>query len=105
MAVAQPSDIALKDPPCLRLIDCRVRYRRLHFFVYFRSWDLWGAFPPNLAGLQLVKEYMAKRIGVEDGTMNAWSKGLHLYDFQWDIAKQLMKPRVSKRVFTDYKDS
>lgn len=86
MSISKPSDIDLKDPPCLRLIDCRIRYGALHFFVYFRSWDLWAGFPSNLAGLQLVKEYMANQIGVKDGTMNAWSKGLHLYDYQFEIA-------------------
>jgi len=31
----------------------------LHFVLYFRSWDLWGGFPAKLAGIQLLKEYMA----------------------------------------------
>ena len=82
-----PSDIRLDDPPCLRLIDTRVRYGKLHFILYFRSWDLWGGFPSNLGGLQLVKEYMAQEIGVEDGEIIAVSKGLHLYDYSWDLAK------------------
>ena len=98
--VAQPADITLSDPPCLRLIDCRIRYGRLHFFVYFRSWDLWGAFPPNLAALQLVKEYMAAQIGVEDGVFNAWSKGLHLYDYQWKLAQELVTPRGRVRAYS-----
>ena len=58
----------------------------LHMFVYFRSWDLWGGFPANLAGLQMVKEYVANEIGAEDGTMICASKGLHLYDFCIDVA-------------------
>ncbi len=86
--IAMPSDIKLPDPPCLRVIDCRVQDNKLHFVVYFRSWDLWGGFPPNLAGLQLLKEYMAGEIGVEDGEMIASSKGLHLYDFAFDFAKR-----------------
>jgi thymidylate synthase len=82
-----PSDIKLADPPCLRLIDTRVRYGKLHFILYFRSWDLWGGFPSNLGGLQLVKQYMAEEIGVRDGEMIAASKGLHLYEYAWDLAK------------------
>jgi len=54
--------------------------------LYFRSWDLWAGFPSNLAGIQLLKEYMAKEIGVEDGEMIASSKGMHLYDYCWDLA-------------------
>ncbi len=35
----------------------------------------------------MVKEYMAKEIGVEDGEIIATSKGLHLYDYCWDLAR------------------
>jgi len=88
MEIGMPSDIKLNDPPCLRLIDTRIRYGKLHFFPYFRSWDLWGGFPSNMGGLELVKQYMAEEIGVENGEMIASSKGLHLYDYSWDLAKQ-----------------
>jgi thymidylate synthase len=87
MEIGMPSDIKLNDPPCLRLIDTRLRYGKLHFILYFRSWDLWGGFPSNLGGLQLVKQYMADEIGVDDGEIIAVSKGLHLYDYAWDLAK------------------
>jgi thymidylate synthase len=87
MEIGMPSDIKLVDPPCLRLIDTRIRYGKLHFMLYFRSWDLWGGFPSNLGGLQLVKQYMAEEIGVQDGEIIAASKGLHLYDYAWDLAK------------------
>jgi len=88
MEIGMPSDIKLVDPPCLRLIDTRVRYNKLHFFLYFRSWDLWGGFPSNLGGLELVKQYMAEEIGVGNGEIIATSKGLHLYEYAWDLAKQ-----------------
>ncbi|MBW1988455.1 MAG: thymidylate synthase [Deltaproteobacteria bacterium] len=87
LQVAHPSDLALKDPPCLRSIDTRVQDGRLHFFVYFRSWDLWGGLPANLAGIQNLKQYMAEAIGVEDGEMVVESKGLHLYGYAEDLAK------------------
>src|SRR3989338_6392259 len=87
MEIGMPSDIKLNDPPCLRIIDTRVRYGKLHFILYFRSWDLWGGFPSNLGGLQLVKQYMAEEIGVKDGEIIAVSKGLHLYDYSWGLAK------------------
>jgi thymidylate synthase len=87
MEIGMPSDIKLADPPCLRLIDTRIRYGKLHFILYFRSWDLWGGFPSNLGGLQLVKNYMAEEIGVKDGEIIAVSKGLHLYEYSWELAK------------------
>jgi thymidylate synthase len=88
MEVGMPTDMDLRDPPCLRLVDTRIRYGKLHFIVYFRSWDLWAGFPSNLAALQLLKEYMAKQIGINDGEIIACSKGLHLYDYQFEWAKK-----------------
>jgi thymidylate synthase len=87
MAVGDARSIFLSDPPCLRGIDTRVRYGKLHFVAYFRSWDLWAGFPSNLAAMQILKEYMAQEIGVEDGEMIAMSKGMHLYEYSWDLAR------------------
>lgn len=91
MEIGCPSDIKLVDPPCMRLIDTRIRYGKLHFFLYFRSWDLWGGFPSNVGGLQRVKEWMAEEIGVADGEMVCISKGMHLYEYCWEWAKTRTK--------------
>ena len=87
LQVAHPTDLTLLDPPCLRSIDTRIQDGALHFVVYFRSWDLWGGLPANLAGIQNLKEYMAAEIGVADGEMIVESKGLHLYGYAEDLAK------------------
>lgn len=87
MAVGDAQSIFLSDPPCLRAIDTRIRDNKLNFVVYFRSWDLWAGFPSNLAAIQLLKEYMASEIGVDDGEIIAMSKGLHLYEYVWELAK------------------
>jgi thymidylate synthase len=89
LQVGSPGDMMLKDPPCLRHIDTRIQDGKLHFYPYFRSWDLWGGFPANLGGIQLLKEYCAAEIGVEDGEIIASSKGLHIYDYSFDLAKCL----------------
>jgi thymidylate synthase len=87
MTVGNEQSIFLTDPPCLRGIDTRIRNMRLHFYLYFRSWDLWAGFPSNLAAIQLLKEYMASEIGVKDGELVAMSKGLHLYKYSWEQAR------------------
>jgi thymidylate synthase len=93
MAVGNEHSINLPDPPCLRMIDTRIRDGKLNFVVYFRSWDLWAGFPSNLAAIQLLKEYMASEIGVEDGEITAMSKGLHLYEYAWDLAKAVVRTK------------
>ena len=89
LQVGQPSDIVLLDPPCLRHIDTRIQDGKLHFFPYFRSWDLYGGLPANLAAIEMMKQYCAAQIGVENGEIIASSKGLHIYDYVFEIAEAI----------------
>ena len=91
MSIGSKESIFLEHSQCLRLIDTRVWENKLTFYVYFRSWDLWGGFPSNLAAIQILKEYVALELGVEDGELIAYSKGLHLYDHQWDVANMVLR--------------
>lgn len=88
MSVGDPGTLDMHDPPCLRGIDTNIIDGSLNFYVYFRSWDLWGGFPANLAAIQMLKEYMAAEIGVKDGTLVAASKGLHIYEFVREYAER-----------------
>ncbi|MFZ3046532.1 MAG: thymidylate synthase [Desulfatirhabdiaceae bacterium] len=87
LQVGKPSDWMLPDPPCLRHIDMRIKDDRLIFYPYFRSWDLWGGFPANLAGIAVLQKFMADEIGCELGPIVASSKGLHLYGYVEELAK------------------
>jgi thymidylate synthase len=87
LQVGAPSDCLLADPPCLRHIDMRIKDGKLIFYPYFRSWDLWGGFPANLAGIAVLQQFMADQIGVESGDIIASSKGLHLYGYVEELAK------------------
>ncbi len=87
MSVGDAKSIFLTDPPCLRGIDTRIRYGKMHFYCYFRSWDLWAGFPSNLAAIQLLKEYMGSEVGVGDGELIIASKGMHLYGYSWEVAR------------------
>lgn len=81
LQIGRPADINLTDPCCCRHIDTLVIDGKLHFFPYFRSWELWSGLPTNLAAFQMLKELMAQEIGVEDGEMICTSKGLHIYKY------------------------
>lgn len=87
LQVAEPLDMTLIDPPCLRHIDTRIQDDKLHFYPYFRSWDLWSGYPANLAGISMLQEHMADEIGVGQGEMICTSKGLHLYDYTVSFAE------------------
>lgn len=87
LQVARPTDLILTDPPCLRQIDTRVQDGKLHFIIEFRSWDLWSGFPANLAAIQTLHQHMAVGIGVDTGCFICSSKGLHLYDYVFELAE------------------
>ena len=91
MTIGDKDSISLEHPPCLKIVDTRVIDGKLNYVVYFRSWDLWGGFPVNLGAIQIMKEQMAQDIGVEDGELIALSKGLHLYDHQWEVGKAVAR--------------
>lgn len=78
--------VELPDPPCLRQIDIKIIDGKVNFFVVFRSWDLFAGFPENMGGLQLLKKFVADETGLEDGTLTAFSSGLHIYDHFWELA-------------------
>jgi thymidylate synthase len=87
LQVAKPTDCLLSDPPCLRHIDMRIKDGKLIFYPYFRSWDLWGGFPANLAGIAVLQKSMADEIGVLSGPICASSKGLHIYGYVEELAR------------------
>ncbi|ODS38282.1 MAG: hypothetical protein A7316_08385 [Candidatus Altiarchaeales archaeon WOR_SM1_86-2] len=101
MVIRRPEDLDSPDPPCLTVMDTEILDNKLHFIVYFRSWDAYAGFPANIAGFQLLKEYMASEIGVEPGKTMAFSKNIHLYERQISFAEQLVygkseRPRFFK---------
>jgi thymidylate synthase len=89
LQIAHPNDMLWQNPPCLRHIDTRIQDNALHFMPYFRSWDLWGGFPANLAAIELLKQYCALKIGVENGEIVASSKGLHIYKHTFELGEAI----------------
>ncbi len=91
ISIGDTNSINLEDPPCLRLIDFKVVDGKLNMTLFFRSWDLISAFPENLGGLQLLKEFVLNELTFpcEDGKIIAYSSGLHIYSQYFDFVKLL----------------
>ena len=99
MEIGKDIDLYSSDPPCCRLVQTNVKDNKLNFFMFFRSWDLWGGMPLNIAGFQLLKEYMADEIGIEPGATIVSSSGAHIYDHCWEVAKLLSRKDPDKYKF------
>lgn len=102
------------EPPCLTIIDTEItrndQDKKLRFTLvgYFRSWDAYGALPPNLAGLQLFSEAFVNELNVkgkerqgskwEDvftGPMLMISKNCHIYQRQFSLVQKLLETGCS----------
>ncbi len=95
--VAQPSDIDISDPPCLRIITFKCVPHKgtgpqtydLNVTVFFRSWECWAGLPTNLGGLAMLMQYVAGFVeGAVPGRLFFASDGLHLYDMAIQFAEQ-----------------
>jgi len=75
----RPSDIDSSDPPCMILMDFKIRKGMLHLTVYYRSHDLYGAAPANIFALSVLLEKRATELNVDVGTLTIVSNKGHIY--------------------------
>ncbi len=83
-----------KDPPCLTMLDFEIIDDELCTTCYFRSWDAYAGLPLNIAGLQMVFEFMASEIGVKTGKMILHSKNCHIYKRVYSLVDELLNPKL-----------
>ncbi|MCW3981016.1 MAG: thymidylate synthase [Candidatus Bathyarchaeota archaeon] len=91
------------EPPCLTLIDTEVFEGRIHLTCYFRSWDAYAGLPANIAGIQLFNEAFVSEINrrsslkLKTGKLIFHSKNCHIYERQFKLAEELLKPKNDNR--------
>ncbi len=91
------------EPPCLSLIDTEILEGKMHLTCYFRSWDAYAGLPANIAGLQLFNEAFVAEInehanlGLETGKLIFHSKNCHIYQRQFKLVEELLKPKNSDK--------
>ena len=66
-------------PPCLMVIDFKIRGEALNLFAYFRSWDIGQAMPQNLYGLYRLQQYIAEQLDAELGSIQIMTASAHIY--------------------------
>lgn len=106
ITVADPHDIyRLRTPddpdsrasePCLREITFKARWHedlqawKMHMYIYFRVWDLFGGLPENLGGLQLLNEFVVNEIDsaepLSTGEMIIMSPSLNIREHIFDLS-------------------
>jgi thymidylate synthase len=121
LVVRRPEDILKEiekgrrhEPPCLTMLDLEIVEHdgksKLHTTGYFRSWDGYAGLPANLAGLQVVIESIVNDLNMKGaekhkdweevytGKMILHSKNCHIYQRQYKIVEDLLKPQKTARI-------
>lgn len=76
------------DIPCLQLVQALVRDDKLILSVYFRSNDLYGAFPSNMMFLTYLGMKIANELDVKFDYIDYHCSSLHIYETDY---KQALK--------------
>ncbi len=91
------------EPPCLSLIDTEILEGQLNLTCYFRSWDAYAGLPANIAGVQLFNEALVSEISrrgnldLTTGELVFHSKNCHIYERQFKLIEDLLKPKEDTR--------
>jgi thymidylate synthase len=83
-------DIGSANPPCLVLIQGRIRDEKLYMTAYFRSHDMYRAWGLNVAGLRYLQYEMATRLAVDLGELAIHSTSAHIYEHDWDEVRKVV---------------
>ena len=78
------------DIPCLQLIQALVRNDKLILSVYFRSNDLYGAFPSNMMFLTYLGMKIANELGVQFDYIDYHCSSLHIYETDYEQALKVI---------------
>ena len=78
------------DIPCLQLIQALVRNDKLILSVYFRSNDLYGAFPSNMMFLTYLGMKIANELGVKFDCIDYHCSSLHVYETDYQQALKVI---------------
>lgn len=81
------------DPPCLNLLQARVRQGKLYLTAYFRSHDIFRAWLLNAFGLRKLQAEIAGRLGNHCmlGDLVIVSQSAHIYADSWEAARTVTR--------------
>lgn len=82
-------DDASDEPPCITQVQCVQAEGRVNMLVTVRSHDIFKAAIPNAFGLRVLQARIAKETKFKLGSLQITSQSAHIYEGDWDNAKQL----------------
>lgn len=91
-------DIKSEKPPCLILADFLVQNNQLFLTAFFRSNDMFHAWPRNAFGLRKLQFFVAQKVGIAPASLTIVSSSAHIYQNNWKLATDILQKHVSGSV-------
>lgn len=79
-----------KKIPCLFLIQCQVYQNKLTMTAYFRSNDMYNAWPLNAFALRKLQEEIAEKLECKVGALVTISNMAHIYEHNYSDAQKIL---------------
>lgn len=90
------SDDASTHPPCLDVVQCIVQDETLLMNCYFRSNDMFRAWPENALALRTMHKEIADATGIMMGSLSIISASAHVYEESYAAIKEMLKEYYPK---------
>ncbi len=84
-------DLISKSPPCLIFVQFFVQDSKLFMNAYFRSNDIFDAWPKNSFALRMLQFRVAKEAGLRMGSLTMMAGSAHIYERNWGTAEEYIK--------------
>lgn len=101
-AVAMTWNVKLDDasthPPCLDVVQCVVQDETLFMNCYFRSNDMFRAWPENALALRTMQKEIADELGIMMGSLTIISASAHVYEESYAAIKEMLKEYYPKAI-------
>lgn len=93
------TDNAPRKVPCLSLVQVNGEGDRLHLTAYFRSNDMFNAWPRNAFALRALQYEVAKKVGKKPGWLTTISNCAHIYENEWESARSVAQKFLDNKAF------
>ncbi len=84
-------DIFSEKPPCLILAEFTIQDTLLYLTAFFRSNDMFHAWPRNAFGLRKLQFFVAEQLGISSGNLTIISQSAHIYENNLASAKKILE--------------
>lgn len=98
------TDSTSKDPPCLILVQGDLSGKYYNHTAYFRSHDVYSAWPLNAYGQIMLASLIAEKLSeklkkeIDIGYVTILSSSAHIYEHDWKNVKEILE-KYGEKVF------